>query len=145
MRRAVVALAALLQCAAIAQPALQAPINAPAINGPADVFAPVNAPPAEGAAPDAAAHAPMPGPAVSALPPGLYVSIDIQGPLLRSFVMEQPRVAVCAQACSEDRACTAYTLVRAGAYSPGDPPMCQLKARVDATSVNLRVTSGVLR
>lgn len=84
-------------------------------------------------------------PAASALAPGIYDGVDIQGPVLRSFPLSHPRVEICAQACLGESGCAAFSFVRAGGYAVGDPPTCYLKSRIDATSQNLRVTSGVLK
>ena len=124
---------------AFAQTPLNAP-RSPVINAPA----PAASAPAD-AASGPSARPVQAVPAVTAVAPGIYESIDIQGPVVRSFTMDTPRPELCALACREDRQCAAWTYARPGAYSAGDPTMCVLKSRADRTSQNVRVTSGVIR
>ncbi|MBI5275473.1 MAG: hypothetical protein HY854_03355 [Burkholderiales bacterium] len=84
-------------------------------------------------------------PAASALAPGFYDGVDIQGPVLRSFPLSYPRIEICAQACLVEPGCAGFSFVRAGGYAVADPPTCYLRTRVDGTSQNVRVTSGVLK
>ncbi len=76
---------------------------------------------------------------------GLLPDIDINGPMIRNFGMDQPRPELCMQACQSNPACVAYTYVKPGAYQPRDPPVCYLKSRVDSTYANNRVISGIVR
>ena len=138
MRAAVLALL-LPAAAAFAQTPLNAP-RGPVINAPA----PSASAPADGASAPSARPV-QAAPAVTAVAPGVYESLDIQGPVVRSFNMDTPRPELCAAACREDRQCAAWTYARPGAYNAGDPTLCVLKSRADRTSQNVRVTSGVLR
>jgi hypothetical protein len=116
-----------------------APINAPS-------SAPINQP-NQPNRPAGAASGPAgsPAPAVSALAPGIYESMEVEGPVIRSFAPDVPRPELCHNACLQNPNCAAYTFARAGAYSAGDPPMCLLKSRVDRAVRNLRVLSGVVK
>jgi hypothetical protein len=70
---------------------------------------------------------------------------DIKGPILRFFGLTAARVELCAQACTADANCRAYSYVKPGAYNAGDGPVCYLKSNVESTMPNHRVISGIVR
>lgn len=52
-------------------------------------------------------------------------------------------VEQCQADCDKNPKCKAFTLIRAGAYNPGDPPMCYLAAEVTGSVVSSCCISAV--
>lgn len=49
----------------------------------------------------------------------------------------------CQKDCAGNSRCVAFTLIRAGAYNPQDPPMCYLMAEVNTPSASSCCISGI--